>query len=61
MEQKLSARRAGGVDDDEQKSQVKEFEFRCNLLRHVIYQQVIALIRLDAREQALQIIEVCRK
>jgi hypothetical protein len=61
VEQKLSARRTDGVNDDEQKSQENELEFRCNLLRHVIYQQVIALIRLDAREQALQIIEVCRK
>jgi hypothetical protein len=37
-----------------------EIAFRCNLLRHVIFQQVLTLIRLDAREQALQIIAACR-
>ncbi len=38
-----------------------EQEFRRNLLRHVIFQQVLTLTRLDAREQALQIIAACRK
>ncbi len=35
--------------------------FRRSLMRHVIFQQVLTLISLDAREQALQIIEACRK
>ena len=61
VEQKLSAWRASQADAGEQKPQENELEFRRNLLHHVIYQQVVALIRLDAREQALQIIEVCRK
>jgi voltage-gated potassium channel Kch len=39
----------------------EEAEFRRNLLRHVIFQQLLALIQLDAREQALQIIEACRR
>jgi hypothetical protein len=38
----------------------KELEFRRNLLRHAIYQQMVALIRLDARDQALQIIAACQ-
>ncbi len=38
-----------------------ELEFRRSLLRHVIFQQVLTLTQLDAREQALQIIEACRK
>lgn len=38
-----------------------EHLFRCNLLRHAIFQQVVTLIALDAREQARQIIEACRK
>lgn len=38
----------------------KELEFRRSLLRHVIFQQVLTLIQLDAREQALQIIAACR-
>jgi hypothetical protein len=38
-----------------------EFDFRLNLLRHVIFQQVVTLTRLEARDQALQLIETCRK
>jgi hypothetical protein len=38
-----------------------EYLFRCNLLRHAIFQQVLTLQGLDAREQALQLIEACRK
>lgn len=45
-------------DADEQSS---EQLFRCNLLRHAIFQQVVTLIRLDCRDQAMQIIEACRK
>jgi hypothetical protein len=37
-----------------------EWEFRRNLLRHAIYQQMVTLIKLDARDQALQIIEACQ-
>jgi hypothetical protein len=45
----------------ESDSQETEMKFRCNLLRHVIFQQVLTLIRLDAREQAMQIIDTCNK
>lgn len=45
-----------GVDE-----QSVEHNFRCNLLRHVIFHQVVTLIALDARDQAMQIIEACRK
>jgi hypothetical protein len=38
-----------------------EQDFHLSLLRHVIFQQVLTLIRLDAREQALQIIDACQK
>lgn len=38
-----------------------EQEFRRSLLRHVIFQQILTLIQLDARSQALQIIEACQK
>ena len=38
-----------------------ERELCRNLLRHAIFQQVLALIQLDAREQALQIIAACRQ
>lgn len=39
----------------------REVEFRRNLLHHAIFQQVVTLTRLHAREQALQIIDTCRK
>ncbi len=45
-------------DADEQSG---EQLFRCSLLRHAIFQQVVTLIRLDSRDQAMQIIEACRK
>ncbi len=38
-----------------------ELIFRRNLLRHVIFQQMVTLIQLDARQQALQIIEACQR
>jgi hypothetical protein len=38
-----------------------EYQFRCNLLRHAIFQQVLTLQGLGARDQALQLIEACRK
>ena len=41
--------------------QSNEQLFRCSLLRHAIFQQVVTLIQLDSREQAMQIIEACKK
>ena len=38
-----------------------ELEFRRSLLRHVIFQQVLTLIQLDARQQTMQIIEACQR
>ena len=37
-----------------------EQEFQRSLLRHAIFQQVFTLIKLDARNQAMQIIEACQ-
>ncbi len=45
----------------EQARDKSEYEFRCSLLRHAIFQQVLALTALNAREQALQLIDACRK
>lgn len=39
----------------------EELDFRRSLLRHAIFQQMVTLIQLDAREQALQIIEACQR
>lgn len=41
-------------------STLNDYEYHCSLLRHVIFQQVLALSALDAREQALQLIGACR-
>jgi hypothetical protein len=38
-----------------------EYKLRCSLLRHVIFQQVLTLTKLDARDQAMQLIDACRK
>src|SRR5579883_1864792 len=48
-------------DCDRKGGQDGELEFRRNLLRHVIFQQVLTLMKLDARDQALQIIAACRQ
>jgi len=39
----------------------QHLDFRANLLRHAVFHQVLALIKLDAREEAMQIIAACRK
>jgi hypothetical protein len=38
----------------------QEREFKRSLLCHAIFQQVLTLISLDARSQAMQIIEACQ-
>jgi hypothetical protein len=38
-----------------------EYAFRCSLLRHAIFHQVLTLTKLDAREQAMNLIDACRK
>lgn len=57
LEQRLSAAEQG----EQAAEQAGEMEFRRNLLHHVIFQQVLTLIKLDARDQALQIIGACRQ
>ena len=47
--------------ENELKERSELLTYRCNLLRHVIFQQVLALIKLNARDQALQIITTCHK
>lgn len=39
----------------------QQLDFRANLLRHAVFHQVLTLIKLDAREEAMQIIAACRK
>ena len=58
---KLEQRLAGGQAKVEVSQEQKdEQKFHLSLLRHVIFQQVLTLIKLDARGQALQIIEACQ-
>lgn len=57
FEHRLTSGQAKVEVSQEQKD---EQEFRRSLLRHAIFQQVLTLIQLDAREQALQIIEACQ-
>lgn len=60
LEQRLEI--TGGQEKAElSQEQRNEHEYRRNLLRHAIFHQVLTLISLDAREQALHIIEVCQK
>ncbi|HVB72954.1 MAG TPA: hypothetical protein VNE38_05305 [Ktedonobacteraceae bacterium] len=58
LEQHLSNTREESSEHEERD---QERKFRSNLLHHVIFQQVLTLIQLDAREQAMQIIDACRK
>lgn len=58
IEQRLSA---PGEEGKEAGARDQQLDFRANLLRHAIFQQVLTLIKLDAREQAMQIIATCRK
>jgi len=39
----------------------QHLDFRANLLRHAVFHQVLTLIKLDAREEAMQIIADCHK
>jgi hypothetical protein len=45
---------------DERQEQEQEQDYKLSLLRHAIFQQVLTLIALDARSQAMQIIEACQ-
>lgn len=57
LEQRVE--QSGGIMK-EQKDQ-SEYTWRCNLLRHAIFQQIVTLTKLDAREQAMQLIDACRR
>lgn len=58
IEQSLSAlREESGAEG----SRDQQLDFRANLLRHAVFHQVLTLIKLDAREAAMQIIAACHK
>ncbi len=57
LEHRLSYQQTQRDTTAEQKH---EQEFQRSLLRHAIFQQVLTLIKLDARGRAMQIIEACQ-
>jgi len=61
LEQRLSSISQEEYLENDLKEQNEQLTYRCNLMHHVIFQQVLALIKLDARDQALQIITTCHK
>ncbi len=44
---------------DQERAAEPEYEFRRSLLRHAIFQQVVSLTTLGAREQAMGLIAAC--
>lgn len=61
LEQRQSLGSEHSDGSNEERGRPDELEFQHSLLRHVIFQQVLTLMKLDAREQALQIIDACRE
>ena len=62
LEQRLNAgSEQGDGANGGKRGQASELDFQRSLLRHVIFQQVLTLTKLEAREQALQIIAACRQ
>lgn len=57
---KLQEQGALMVEQGHASAQEPDFFFQRNLLQHVIFQQVLTLTKLDAREQAMHIISTCQ-
>lgn len=57
----LKDTRDNSTKDNGTTREMDEYQLRCSLLRHVIFQQIVTLTKLDAREQALQLIDACRR
>lgn len=56
---KLNEQTAQAGEEGISEQEEHQFSFQRNLLQHTIFQQVLTLTRLDAREQAMQIISAC--
>ncbi len=56
---KLQEQTAHALEEGASEEQEQELAFRRNLLQHTIFHQILTLTRLDAREQAMQIISAC--
>jgi len=56
---KLNEQIARTVETGMNKQTEQDFALQRNLLQHTIFHQVVTLTRLNAREQAMQIISAC--
>lgn len=56
---KLNEQMAQAVEEGLKEQDEQAFAFQRNLLHHTIFHQIVTLTRLDAREQAMQIISAC--
>lgn len=56
---KLHEQTARTIEEGMSELQEHELAFRRNLLQHAVFQQILTLTRLGAREHAMQIISAC--
>jgi hypothetical protein len=56
---KLNEQTTQAVEEGLNEMSEQELSFRRNLLQHTIFHQILTLTKLDAREQAMQIISAC--
>ena len=56
---KLHEQTARAAEENLSAQREQEIAFQRNLLQHAVFQQVLTLTRLNAREQAMQIISTC--
>lgn len=56
---KLNEQTTQAVEDGSIEEREEQLAFQRNLLQHMVFQQMLTLTRLDAREQAMQIISTC--
>lgn len=56
---KMHEQMALAAENGEATAREQEFSLQRNLLQHAIFQQILTLTRLGAREQAMQIISTC--
>ncbi|MEO7019182.1 MAG: hypothetical protein ABI234_03425 [Ktedonobacteraceae bacterium] len=55
----LHEQMAQAVENGQANEKEHEFSFQRSLLQHAIFQQILTLTKLGAREQAMQIISTC--
>lgn len=58
---KLNEQTAQAVMESMSTLEEQQISFQRNLLHHIIFHQILTLTKLDAREQAMQIISACHQ